>query len=124
MQNHKPLGMIGWGICLCLLAALAGCAQPTIPAAGQEPDQPAAAITDQQTEGSSFEKAVVIQEKTEIAGVPAEYTWLRDHYPSYKRISQSMISHDGKSYDILHIETEDRQEIDIYFDISSFFGHF
>jgi predicted RNA-binding protein associated with RNAse of E/G family len=35
---------------------------------------------------------------------------------------QSLVFHEGKPYDILHIETIDGVQKEIYFDISSFFG--
>ncbi len=36
-------------------------------------------------DGSSFEKAIVIQETNESSGVDAEYKWIRENYPGSKR---------------------------------------
>jgi hypothetical protein len=75
-------------------------------------------------DGSSFEKAIIINEKSEFKGIEAEYAWLRKNYPGYKSKQQSLLSHDGKSYDRLDIITSDGEEKSIYFDISNFFGKY
>jgi hypothetical protein len=82
-------------------------------------------LSDQATaDGSSYEKAVFIDKDDESSGVNAEYAWLKENYPGYKMISQSLEHHNGRSYDILKITTKDRAEKRIYFDISKFFGRF
>ena len=73
--------------------------------------------------GESFEKAVVIQEKTESTGVAAEYKWIGKHYPGYKMIMQSLAYNDGKPYDIIKIKYKGKT-MNIYFDISNYFGKF
>ena len=75
-------------------------------------------------DGSSYEKAIVIEEKSEGPGVNAEYDWLRKHYPGYKFKKQSLNFHEKKYYDILSIVTGEGEKKDIYFDISNFFGKF
>ena len=39
-----------------------------------------------QTYGSSFEKAILINETTDWNGVDTEYVWLRQNYAGYKLI--------------------------------------
>lgn len=75
-------------------------------------------------DGSSFENAIVIQEKSEMSGVSAEYKWLKDNYPGYTLISQSLSSSNGKPYDVMNIKTKDGDKKTIYFDISNFFGKY
>jgi hypothetical protein len=75
-------------------------------------------------DGSSFDRAIVIKEKSERTGGAAEYTWLRNNYPGSKMRSQSLVHHDKKPYDILHIVNAEGVPLDIYFDISNFFGKF
>jgi hypothetical protein len=75
-------------------------------------------------DGSSFENAVVIQEKTEGPGVDAEYKWIREHYPGSKTNSQALVFEKGKPYDILTIVTADGAKKKVYFDISNYFGKF
>lgn len=75
-------------------------------------------------DGSSFEKAVFINEKTETAGIGAEYVWLRQNYPGYKLVQQSLAFEKEKPYDIMDIKTADGEKKSIYFDISKFYGKF
>ena len=67
-------------------------------------------------DGMSFESAIVVN------SVPEEYQYLRNRYPGYKFIMQSLINHEGKYYDVLKIKTAEGEELEIHFDISSFFG--
>jgi hypothetical protein len=73
-------------------------------------------------DGSSFEKAIIIKEKTEGSGVSAEYKWLKENYPGYRSVGQSLSHHDGKPFDIIRIKTSGGAEKSIYFDISNYFG--
>ncbi|MFT5821574.1 MAG: tetratricopeptide (TPR) repeat protein [Crocinitomix sp.] len=66
--------------------------------------------------GSSAETAIV------VASVSEEYQWLRKYYPGYEMIMQSLVSENGKPYDILNFKTADGITKSVYFDISSFFG--
>ncbi len=36
-----------------------------------------------EADGSSFEKAIIIDKNTETKGVDAEYVWLKKNYPGY-----------------------------------------
>ena len=80
--------------------------------------------TSSANDGSSYEKAIIIEKKNEKDGVAEEYKWLREHYPGYTMGSQSLNYKDKKPYDILHITTKDGEKKDVYFDISKFFGKF
>jgi hypothetical protein len=71
--------------------------------------------------GSSFETAVMINETTESAGVPAEYKWLRERYSGYKFMRQSLVEHNKKPFDVLTIQFADGRTQDVYFNISKFF---
>lgn len=75
-------------------------------------------------DGLSYEKAIVIMEKTESKGVSAEYDWVKKHYPGYKLNSQSLNIKDKKYFDILKIKTKEGEDLELYFDISNFFGKF
>jgi hypothetical protein len=75
-------------------------------------------------DGSSYEKAIVIKEKSEYTGVDAEYTWLKQNYPGYKLKGQSINRYNSKPYDVLDILTAEGEEKSIYFDISNFYGKF
>lgn len=75
-------------------------------------------------DGMSYDTPVVIREKSEGAGVDAEYKWVREHYPGSRVKKQALTQHNGKSFDVLSVRTEDGKDIDLYFDISNFFGKF
>ncbi len=75
-------------------------------------------------DGTSFEKAIVITEKSESVGVSAEYDWLKKNYPGYKTKGQSLVFQNNKPYDIIQIVTTSGEEKSIYFDISNFYGQF
>ncbi len=80
--------------------------------------------TTTENDGSSFEKAIVIKHDNSKEGINAEYEWLRKNYPDYKFMSQSLIFHNDKPFDVLSIITNDGIEKDIHFDISNFFGKY
>ena len=75
-------------------------------------------------DGSSFEKAILINESSENAGIRAEYEWLRKNYPGYKLQLQSLSNYKKVPYDILEIITSTGEKKSIYFNISKFFGKF
>lgn len=68
-----------------------------------------------ENDGSSFEKAVKVQ------NIPEEYEWLRKYYPGYKMLLQQLVFENNSPYDILSIEINGVRK-KVYFDISSFFG--
>jgi len=75
-------------------------------------------ITFEGGDGSSKEKAVVVKgAPTGLLGIRAEYDWLKQNYPGYKRKSQALLP-GAKSYDVLEIEMPDGKELSIYFDVS------
>lgn len=77
-------------------------------------------------DGSTEQKAVVINETSETTGVDAEYAWLRKHYPGYTFEGQHLImdKKDGHPYDLIDIKTAEGKKVSVYFDISKFFGKF
>ena len=77
-----------------------------------------------QRDGSSYEKAIIINERNEKAGVDAEYSWLRQNYPGYKTERQSLVHHKNVPYDIIDIVTANGEKKSIYFNLSKFFGKF
>ena len=82
------------------------------------------AVKSKLADGSSFERAIVITETSERTGNPAEYLWIKNNYPNSRVKGQSLNYHNKKPYDILHIVNAEGVALDIYFDISSFFGKF
>ncbi|MBK7128188.1 MAG: tetratricopeptide repeat protein [Crocinitomicaceae bacterium] len=68
--------------------------------------------------GMSFETAIMVN------SIPEEYEYVRETYPGSTFMMQSLVFHENTPYDILHIKTEDGVELDIYFNIESFFGKY
>ena len=84
-----------------------------------------AASTPKSTDdGLSFATAIVITEKTSGAGIRAEYEWIKAHYTDYKIQGQSLNIKNDKPYDIITITLSNGKNLDLYFDISNFFGKF
>jgi len=75
-------------------------------------------------DGSSYDKAIFVHEDHERPGIDYEYAWIRNKYPGSKVNGQSLNYHDKKPYDIIHITTADNAALDVYFDISNFYGKF
>lgn len=111
-------------ILLFAAVLVAAACTPSKKAITSKPNAAAVGSVADSRDGSSFEKAIVITEKSETTGVHAEYEWLKVHFPGYKMGSQSLSQYKGKPYDILSFETAEGEKKQIYFDISNFFGKF
>jgi hypothetical protein len=77
-----------------------------------------------ENDGTSFDKAIIIEEQTESKGVNAEYIWLKQHYPGYKLKNQSLSNYNKKPYDVMNIVTSEGENKNIYFDITNFYGKY
>ena len=75
-------------------------------------------------DGSSYAKAIIIEEKTEGSGVSAEYDWLATHYPGYTSEGQYLMTQGKTPYDMIKIKTASGEDKSVYFDISNYFGKF
>ena len=106
---------------IIIVAAMFSACANSKPVAGST-NNTTAGSSSVQRDGSSFEKAIFIDEKREGPGVSAEYKWLRENYPGHKVQGQSLNNKGGKSYDIITITTAEGQTTKVYFDISQFFG--
>jgi ABC-type glycerol-3-phosphate transport system substrate-binding protein len=86
---------------LIFVLLLAACSSPKKTTSTAE--GPSSGITNSSSikDGSSFEKAIIIKKRREGPGVDAEYKWLAQNYPGYKRISQSLTHKGNKHYDII-----------------------
>lgn len=67
-------------------------------------------------DGLSYETAIIAK------NISFEYQWIRDHYPNYRVIRQTLQNNKKKYFDVLRIKNESDFEKDIYFNINSFFG--
>jgi hypothetical protein len=75
-------------------------------------------------DGTSCIQAVVIHAQSERSGAPAEYAWLAGRYPGYQREMQALMQCNGHMADQLRIRTAEGREVDVFFDISEYFGRY
>ncbi|WP_421920038.1 hypothetical protein [Marinifilum sp.] len=75
-----------------------------------------AKLTTSEQDGLTAKTAVVVK------SVSHEYQWIRKNYPGSKAQGQMLVHEKRKPYDIITIKTASGKTMDIYFDISSFFG--
>jgi uncharacterized protein YcfL len=73
-------------------------------------------------DGSTFDKAIFINETTETKGIDAEYAWIKNHYSGYSINGQALKMNGSKPYDVINISTAEGKKLDLYFDISNFYG--
>jgi len=73
-------------------------------------------------DGSSFEKAIIISDCNDMEGVKQEYIELRKRFGNYKLINQTLMDYKDKLYDKLKVSLDNNKEIDVFFDITNFFG--
>ena len=74
--------------------------------------------------GSSFATAIRVPAANERDGIRSERSYLASHYRGARLVRQRLGNHGGHVYDIMTIATADGKQQDIYFDITSYFGHF
>jgi hypothetical protein len=96
----------------------------TIKKAGSETDKNSINSGVVARDGSSMEKAVIIQAKNERAGISAENEWIEKNYPGYFKTMQSLIFNKKRPYDIINIENSEGSTKSIYFNITEFFGKY
>jgi hypothetical protein len=80
------------------------------------------AVTYSGGDGSSIEKAVVVNAANENQAMTAEYVWLADQYPGFHRGDEHLLAENGHSYDQFDIVTKEGQKRAVYFDITPCFG--
>ncbi|MFM9986749.1 MAG: hypothetical protein ACKVOK_16030 [Flavobacteriales bacterium] len=73
-------------------------------------------------DGTSFETAVIILEKSSGTGIDAEYAWIDLNFPGNSILSQSLVNHGGHAYDVIEFRDANKKSHSIYFQIDNFFG--
>lgn len=73
-------------------------------------------------DGSSLENAIIISDCDNMEGVDQEYLEIRKRFGKFKLILQSLLNHEGRMVDKLELELENGRKIEVYFDITDFFG--
>jgi hypothetical protein len=75
-------------------------------------------------DGSSYQNAIIIKEKSETSGISAEYAWIKQNMPGYKVTRQALTENKKKPYDVFDLENSEGIKKTIYFDISNYFGKY
>ena len=117
-MKNKPLNTLAAAL---LALTLAACAAPQIDPAPAAPAGQTRTPT-QANDGSSIQRAVVINENDTTRGIAAENAWIARHHPGYRKVGQALLNEGGGIYDRIDIQTPDGSRRSIYFDIRSFFG--
>ncbi len=74
-------------------------------------------------DGLSLKTAVVIlHAKGEDDGVRSEYNWIARHHPNWKVRGQVLLQGKQGIFDKIICVSPDGKTVDVYFDISGFFG--
>lgn len=86
------------------------------------PQQSAAVTPTMLQDGSSMVNAIPIKAPNEKTGVTAEYRWIAEHFPGYRRGAQALLNNNGRFYDAINITTASGEHRKIFFDITDYFG--
>jgi hypothetical protein len=73
-------------------------------------------------DGSSIKKAVIIKAPNKLAGIRAEYDWVKKNRPNWRLKMQSVLKGDGKVYDKMYFLAPDGQNTTLFFDVTDFYG--
>ena len=118
-MKNKPLNTLAAAL---LALTLAACAAPqTDPAPAASAVGQTHAPT-QANDGSSIQRAVVINENDTTHGIAAENAWIARHHPGYRKVGQALLNEGGGIYDRIDLQAPDGSRRSVYFDIRSFFG--
>jgi len=112
-----------FALCASLIAC-AACSSSSHDATASPgpPDAASQPASSPELAGSGYSTAIVIPSSHESDGVQAEYAWIRENLPGSHSTGQALVFHEGKSYDVVHVEGADGEKRDVYFDISSSYG--
>ena len=78
--------------------------------------------TGNEPQGTGCNDLIPISASTELEGIAAERIWFSSHYPGYTKTLQVLSDCGGTPVDIITIEGPSGDQIDLYFDISAFYG--
>ena len=118
-MKNKPLNTLATALLALTLAACA--AKQTDPAPAASAAGQTHAPT-QANDGSSIQRAVVINENDTTRGIAAENAWIAQNLPGYRKVGQALLNEGGGIYDRIDIQAPDGSRRSVYFDIRSFFG--
>jgi hypothetical protein len=75
-------------------------------------------------DGSTIDDAIIISDCNNTEGVHQEYVEVRKRFGEYRLIRQVLLEQGDKMYDKLELELKNGEKIELYFDITPFFGKY
>ncbi len=69
------------------------------------------------------EREIIEPADVRVHNVNEEYEWLNCAYPGWTLIEEQRTVEDGVPFDVVSIRTAAKEEYDIYFNISAFYGN-
>jgi hypothetical protein len=116
------MSMLSLKCCIAIVAAILSAVSNAADAPGAQHMAPRSAFKPANYSGGdglSKAKAVVLNTSSENGGIASEYVWVAHTYPGSKVLEQALSAWDhGKRYDILTIQTADKTEVELWFDIT------
>jgi hypothetical protein len=104
-------------ICIIVVVALFSTASLSQPATARPPTVVVAA-------GSSYATAIRVPATNERSGIRYEHAYIASHYRGARMLGQRLGNHAGHIYDLMTFVAADGKQQMLYFDITSYFGHF
>ncbi len=78
--------------------------------------------------GRGPDEAIIIEARTSLDGIPLENRALAERFATvgqpWRKERQSLVKQDGRQYDVITIRFADGTSLEVWFDITSFFGGF
>lgn len=123
-------------ICIILISlTLAGCktayvsSQSDKPLSNYSQKPDLSKVTYEGGDGKTMETAIIVKAANERDGIAAEYAYVATLYgqvrSNWNLVAQYSSSKNNKQYDVLKIKlTKNDQIVEIYFDITEFYGKF
>ena len=80
------------------------------------------AFAEAERDGSTIERAVLVDAPNSMEAIAFERQWLARHYPGWRKGRQSLRHQNGRAYDLIQISGPSSENKSIYFDITAAFA--
>ena len=117
LRLSLALGLVGLGLSGCITPPFPGQSGPGNPDVAGQPYP-----TGSPLDLSGCDRLVVIEANDTAAGIAKEDAYIERTYPGARKVRQSLKECGSGKVDVISIQTPDGAMVDIWFDISSFFG--
>lgn len=73
-------------------------------------------------DGSTADRAMIVEEEDELNAINAEYTWLLTRHPRDVIIAQNLVLEGDRAYDVFTLQRPDGETYDLHFEITESYG--